>query len=145
MRKQFLALVLALSLLPHLVFAQTSAAWCGYALIQGIPGIGSYLQILSLIAPDASGQADPDQRFQSRLSLDGNQAIVEACWKVFPTRSVIVNLLALGGLDNQIADGLLEYSLFAPDGSHEDSAASVRAYLALHRDEWEPPCSDPVC
>lgn len=120
------------------VHAQSSA-WCGYALIEGVPGIDRAAPILSLLTPDA-GRADvlPDQLFQVKYSLDGTKAIVEACWKIFPSRDVIVNLLTLTGSEaKEAVDQKITYSLFAPYGSREDSAASVREYLAKNITEWE--------
>lgn len=139
-------LLLALPLIALLLLASPalsaraqSSAWCGYALIEGIPQINNSVSILSLLTPDA-GRNDilPDQLFQVKVSLDGSKAIIEGCWKVFPSRDVIVNLLTLTGSDEKAAvDELVTYSLFAPEGTREDSAASVRRYLSEHINEWE--------
>lgn len=136
-------LVWILLLLPMAgLRADSGSPWCGYALIEGVPGIATYLPMVSLIAPDSSSDSNPYQLFQTRISLDGTKAIIEACWKIYPTRDVILNLLSLGGIDVVLIDPLMTYSIFAPGQTRDESAASVRSFLHDHQSEWEPPCSE---
>lgn len=116
-----------------------SGQWCGYALIEGLPQLESRLPLLSLLAPDESNDRNPDELFQVKISLDGSMAIIEACWKVFPSRDVIVNLLGLGVRDDskESIEQAITYSLFAPGESRDASAASVRAYLMENIKAWE--------
>ncbi len=132
-----LPLVLLASSLSSLPLSAQAGRWCGYGLIEGVPGIGDSLTVLGLLTPDENPLTNPFQLFQSRVSLDGTKAIIEGCWKIFPTRSIVVNLLALSGLDASEVDQELTYSLFAPGASDEDSAASVRQYLSEHILDWE--------
>lgn len=132
-------LLVALLLLradPGAIRAQPGQ-WCGYALIEGLPDLAEQLPMLSLLAPDESPSRRPHELFQVKVSLDGTKAIIEACWKVFPSRGVILNLLSLGGRDRSQSETRMTYSIFAPDGSREDSAASVRHYLSEHQKDWE--------
>lgn len=116
-----------------------ASAWCGYALIEGIAGIESALPIMSLLAPDESRDSKPDELFQVRVSLDGTKAIIEACWRIFPSKEVVLNLLTLGGNEKEQMELNITYSLFAPGGKREESAASVRDYLMKNIGEWELP------
>lgn len=137
------AWVLILLILPLTSLrADSGSPWCGYALIENIPAIDQYLKILSLLTPDETAATNPYELFQSRVSLDDTKAIIEGCWKIFPSREVVVNLLGLAGIEQKSLDEVMTYSLFAPDGSYEDSAASVRAYLQQNSKDWERPCDD---
>jgi hypothetical protein len=130
------------------VFAQSgkSGQWCGYALIENVPQIEASLPLLSRLTMDAQPDSNPADLFQTRISLDGSKAIVEGCWLVTPTRDLIVNWLSLSGGEEQkqSVDAALVFALFAPDGSKDDSAVSVRRYLREHLKEWEAPC-DVLC
>lgn len=136
-----LALVLLLIVVLPLQLQAQSAPWCGYALIEGVENVQSKLPLLSRLTVDATADANPADLFQTRISLDGTKAIIEGCWLVFPTRELILNWLNLSvGEDvKQSVDEGMVYSLFAPDRSREDASASVRAYLAEHRKDWEEP------
>jgi len=142
--------------------------WCGYALIEGLPLLANQLASLESITPDKNSSINPSALFQYRFNLDHSQLIVEACWKTAPTRDLIVSLLAQtiqydpkvmgdqitqaiqeavtnGGqvttLDvvREYVDQNLVYSIFAPKGTHEESAASVRAYIYGNLKAWESP------
>ncbi len=148
--KWIVSLLLFLNLLMPVAatFAQSGSKdagqWCGFALIENVPDIDSKLPLLSRLTSDEKADSDPSQLFQSRISLDGTKAIVEGCWIIFPTRDLIVNWLSLSSGDDQkqVLDDAITYSLFAPDGSHEESAASVRDYLSKNAKDWEPPCEE---
>ena len=119
-------------------------AWCGYALIEGVPNIEFRLPMLSLITPDpesARSNLQPNELLQVKISLDGSKAIVEGCWKIFPTRDVMLNLLLLSANDREkeSVDQAMTYTLFGIDGSREDGAAQVREYLQKNIREWELP------
>jgi hypothetical protein len=117
----------------------TKGQWCGYALIEGVPQIETHLPILSMLVPDEKADSDPSDLFQYRVSLDGSKAIIEGCWRTFPTRDLIINWLSINGNEKEALDQEVTYSLFAPDGSREDSAASVRDYLSKTIKDWELP------
>lgn len=162
-------LLYALQLPQALLDAQKSG-WCGYALIEGLPLLSNQLAPFEAITPDKSATVNPAALFQYRFALDHSQVIVEGCWKTDPTRDLVVSLLSqtvrydpkvmgdelaaaieesvtkgtqitTGDVVRDYVDGQLLYSIFAPGGTREESAASARAYIADHVKEWEPPDS----
>lgn len=139
--RRFLSILFILSNLSIvcIVAAQSDPAWCGYALIEGVPEIAAQLPLLSRLTVDPQPDSNPASLFQSRLSLDQSKALIEGCWLVMPTRDLIVNWLALAGTEEAKAgiEASLVFTLFAPDNSREASAASVRQYLREHIREWE--------
>jgi hypothetical protein len=137
--RRIVALVLSLIVVFSAQAQSTKGQWCGYALIEGVEDIETQLPILSMLVPDEKSDSDPSDLFQYRISLDGTKAIIEGCWRTFPSRDLIVNWLSINGDDKESLDQAITYSLFAPDGSREDSAASVRDYLAKTIQEWELP------
>lgn len=118
-----------------------SSVWCGYALIEGVPDLETKLPLLSRLTVDEQPDSNPSDLFQVRLSLDGQSALIEGCWIVPLTRDLILNWLSLaeGDEQKQTTDETLVLTLFAPGGSREDSAASVRVFLSEHLKEWELP------
>jgi hypothetical protein len=137
--RRIVALVLSLIMVFSAQAQSTKGQWCGYALIEGVPQIETHLPILSMLVPDEKADSDPSDLFQYRVSLDGTKAIIEGCWRTFPTRDLIINWLSINGSEKESLDQEVTYSLFAPDGSREDSAASVRDYLSKTISEWELP------
>ena len=145
-----------------------SGGWCGYALIENLPLLDNQLEALAAITPARSASARPNELFQYRWSLDHTKVIVEGCFQTYPTRDIVVSLLASrvnvnvkaildqrgadafnglllrggvtqGDLNRAYVEEQLQLSLFAPGGTHDESAAAVRAYLQTNAKEWEPP------
>ncbi len=95
MRRWFLLICLfAALMLPKTILRAQESGWCGYALIQGLPLLANQLAPLESITPDKTSTVNPSSLFQYRFSLDHSQVIIEACWKIDPTRDLLVSLLS---------------------------------------------------
>ena len=165
MRIKYLALMLSLLILPLAARVSGQYQWCGYALIENLPLLENQLAVIAALTPLRSDSARPDELFQYRYNLSRTAVIIEGCFAAQPTREVITSLLqqtirvelpSANPVDNLI-DGMVDvvepvteaelvrdyldtemtYSLFAPGGTREESAASVRYYLAQNIAQWE--------
>src|SRR5262249_6821613 len=87
-------LALALICVSTISVSSQEAGWCGYALISGLPLLANQLAPLEAITPDKGPGVNPFMLFQYRFSLDHSQVIIEGCWKVAPTREVVITLLS---------------------------------------------------
>lgn len=137
--RAFLLILFATGLLLPTVLHAQAGTWCGYALIEGLTVPPDELGILELISTPRTRQAQPDELFQYRYSLDGTKVIIEGCFRTTPSRAVIAFLLGGVGFDAIQLNTQLIYSLFAPGRDRSIGAASVRLYLAQNRSEWELP------
>jgi hypothetical protein len=86
----------------------------------------------------------PAERFQARESLNGDAAIYEltaAAAFLTPGRAIDAVARRLNISAAALAAGI-DYVVFAPDGTWDESAAACRKYLAGHTAEWEPKDDD---
>lgn len=167
MRRSGITLFVCLFICAFAAAAPAAAqpyGWCGYGLIEGLPLLENQLAVIAAITPTPSRGSEPDTLFQYRFNNTHTAVIIEGCFQVQPTREVIASLLQqvievsveqplprLGAPGDVIipvdpAEAARQYvnehltlSLFAANGTREESAASVRAYLAEHADDWETP------
>lgn len=162
--RRLLLVFLLVSSFARSIVAQ-DFVWCGYALIEGLPLLDNQLAVLAAITPAKSVSAQPDELFQYRYNLKHSAVLIEGCWTAQPSYDLISSLLAQTiKVDQATIDSLIKqrlispedakdpakvalvyikmnmtYTLFAPDGTHEEGAKAVRAYLQDHSDEWEAP------
>lgn len=107
--------------------------WCGYTLIDGLPLSPTEIEAISGIAVQG-GEAW--QQFQTRFNLSGDAVIVEACFTFDPTREAILYLIdQSSSLTFEQLDQAITYTRF--EGTYEQSAESVRAYLSANISAWE--------
>lgn len=169
--KRWCVLFVVLILLAAPAAAQGSD-WCGYALLEGLPILDHQLSMLAAITPTRSFNSRPHELFQYRFSLDRTAVIVEGCWRLEPSRDVVLSLLtqaftydpkmidvigdvgSIGKPGEDILasdviraylDKLLTYTLFAPGGTMVESSAAVRDYLTRNIRAWEVSEQEVVC
>lgn len=162
--RRFVLIFLLTFMLMMTAYISRAAGWCGYALLEGLPLLDNQLAVLAAITPPKSAGANPGDLFQYRFSLDHTKVIIEGCWQAYPTYDLISTLLTqtvsvdakyldpilVKDLEDQgvnlqdpidlgkgYIDSKLTYSIFAPSGTRDESAAAVRAYLASDPKEWE--------
>ena len=136
-----LLLVIASVVIP--VAGQDQYAWCGYVLVDGLPPTETDLMTIAMEAitpPEDMQYSQPDELLQTRASLDGTQVILEACFKVEPSRQLVLLLLAyyLPGEDIDVLSERFGYTMFAPGGTREQSQSAVSDFLDDNRLLWEP-------
>lgn len=152
-------LLIPLFLLTIAFPAIAQQPWCGYALIEGLPLLENQLSVIAAITPPKGERSFPHELFQYRYNLARTAVIVEGCFQAEPTRDLVMTLLeqtvdvalpeaqATEGVEaestaepptpREYIDSKLTLTRFAPDGTREESAAAVRAYLTANIREWE--------
>lgn len=121
------------------------AEWHGYILVTLAAGLPLTSTQKSKVRDTVRGMAvredkRPQRMFQTRLSLDGTQAIYEAVWdRDRVTPAAVMNAVAgTLGVSPAVLAGNVAYRLFADGGSWEDSRAAVIDFLRENVKAWEP-------
>jgi hypothetical protein len=123
----------------------TMAEWHGYVLLKLKPALvlttaqkGTVRDTVRALA--VHEDLYPHRMFQTRLSLDGSQAIYEAVWdrgKVEPVAVVKAVASALKVAESVLA-GSVDYRLFADGASWEESRQVAVKFLSENAKAWEP-------
>jgi hypothetical protein len=121
------------------------ADWHGYILVGLKPGLPLTAAQKGKVRDTVRGLAVhedrlPQRMFQTRLSLDGTQAIYEAVWdrdKVNP--SAVMNAVASAlGISMSVLVGNVDYGFFVDGGTWEESRQAAVKFLVENAKAWEP-------
>jgi hypothetical protein len=123
----------------------TVAEWHGYVLLELKPGLALTTAQKGKVRDTVRGMAVredlyPHRMFQTRLSLDGSQAIYEAVWdRGMVTPGAVMNAVASAlGVPPGMLAGNVDYRLFADGGSWEESRRAAVEFLSENAKAWEP-------
>lgn len=137
-RRNLFIILFITTLFTHTIAAQ-QYAWCGYAMLEGLPISGSQVNVIEAITPDFDPLAgQPHEHFQTRFSLNNSRVIIEGCFEIEPNRELIIVLLdQVLVADLAEIDARLIYTVFAPGGTRQQSEDLAVAYIRSNAVEWE--------